>query len=55
MKTKSANIALEGICNGDVVSGLLLWTGGKPSGAFVLKGGLMGVRVRQKIKGKGNP
>ena len=28
---------------------------GKPSGAFVLKGGFMGVRVRQKIKGKGNP
>jgi integrase len=28
---------------------------GKPSGAFVLKGGFMGVRVRQKTKGKGNP
>ena len=28
---------------------------GKPSGAFVWKGGIMGVRVRQKIKGKGNP
>ncbi len=28
---------------------------GKPSGAFVLWEGLMGVRVRQKVKGKGNP
>jgi hypothetical protein len=26
MKTK-INIALEGTCNGDVVGGLLLWTG----------------------------
>jgi len=28
---------------------------GKPSGAFVWEGGIMGVRVRQKLKGKGNP
>ena len=28
---------------------------GKPSGAFVWKGGFMGVKVRQKVKGKGNP
>jgi len=28
---------------------------GNPSGAFVWKGGIMGVRVRQKVKGKGNP
>ena len=27
MKFESANIALEGTCNGDVVGGLLLWAG----------------------------
>ena len=35
MKTKLENIALEGTCSGDVAGGLLSWTGGKPSGAFV--------------------
>ena len=42
MKTKLNNIALEGTCSGDVAGGLLSWAEGKPSGAFVLKGGLMG-------------
>jgi len=42
MKNQLSNIAPEGTHNGDVVSGLLLWTVGKPSGAFVLKGGLYG-------------
>ncbi len=27
MKIKTINIALKGICNGEVVGGLLLWTG----------------------------
>ena len=27
MKNQISNIALEGICNGDVVGGLSLWTG----------------------------
>jgi len=36
MKTK-LNIAPKGTYNGDVVGGLLSWTGEKPSGAFVLK------------------
>jgi len=27
MKTQLSNIALEGTCNGDVVGGLLSWTG----------------------------
>jgi hypothetical protein len=28
MKNQLLNIAFEGTCNGDVVGGLLLWTGG---------------------------
>jgi hypothetical protein len=39
MKTKS-HIALEGTHDGDVVGGLLLWTEGMPSGAFVGKTGI---------------
>jgi len=39
MKTKLKNIALEGTCSGDVVGGLLSWTG-DPSGAFFLQKGV---------------
>jgi len=35
MKNQLSNIAFEGTCNGDVMGGLLLWAGRKPSGAFV--------------------
>jgi hypothetical protein len=35
MKKQLSNIALEDTCSGDVVGGLLLWTEGTPSSAFV--------------------
>ena len=39
METHFLKLALEGTCDGDVVGGLLLWTEGKPSDAFVLREG----------------
>jgi hypothetical protein len=48
MKTKSKNMALEGTCSGDVVGGLLLWTGEKPSGAFVFLGRAFGLVLGNK-------
>jgi len=42
MKTKSKNIALEGTCSGNVVGGLLSWTGENLQALLFLKGGLHG-------------
>jgi hypothetical protein len=58
MKTKLENIALEGTCSGDVAGGLLSWTEGKPSGAFVVRGEnyrLEKERAARKVVTKGQP
>ena len=44
MKTHLSNIALEGTCNGDVVGGLLSWTGESLQALLFLKGGTMGLQ-----------
>jgi len=42
MKTQLTNIALEGTCSGDVVGGLLSWTGENLQALlFLQKGGIM--------------
>jgi hypothetical protein len=40
MKNQLSNIALEGTCSGDVVGGLLSWTGESLQALLFLKGGL---------------
>jgi len=40
MKNQLSNIALEGTCGGDVVGGLLSWTGERLQALLFLKGGL---------------
>jgi hypothetical protein len=51
MKTQLSNIALEGTCSGDVVGGLLSWTGENLQALLFLKGGTMGRKKNGLPKG----
>jgi hypothetical protein len=46
MKIKLSNIALEGTCNGDVVGGLLLWTGENLQALLFFMGSERGIKCR---------
>jgi hypothetical protein len=48
MKNESSNIALEGTCSGDVVGGLILWTGEILQALLYLKGGLYGKHLQKR-------
>ena len=56
MKNQLSNIALEGTCNGNVVGGLLLWTGESLQALLFWRGDLWaGVALALLLSGKRKP
>ena len=56
MKNQISNIALEGTCSGDVVGGLLLWTGESLQALLFWRGDLLaGVALALLLSGKRKP
>jgi len=54
MKNQTSNIALEGICNGDVVGGVLSWTG-ESFRPFVFERGNHRPEKERAVQKEGNP
>jgi hypothetical protein len=49
MKNQISNIVLEGTCNGDVVGGLLLWTGESLQALLFLIATVRGIRCKRNL------
>jgi len=55
MKTQLSDIALEGTCSGDVVGGLLFWTGESLQALLFLKGGINWPEKERAAHEEANP